>query len=233
MSIFIIKIIACITMVLDHVKYAVPETRCFVTQYFGRISFPLFAFLIGEGYCHTKDLQKYCKRLVIFALISQIPFMLFRTLVGEWLMLNIMFTLMLGLVAITIFDKFGDKYYISLPAVAMVVILGEWLNVDYGWYGVLSVFVLYVFRNKKIARIFAFAILNVIYYRSKAVIMTNFISCIFATVPVILLLLYNGQLGRKTKYIYYIFYPVHMIILYFIHLVQGYFWHLIKMSCAE
>ena len=48
MSIFIIKIIACITMVLDHIKYAVPVTRCFITKYCGRISFPLFAFLVGS-----------------------------------------------------------------------------------------------------------------------------------------------------------------------------------------
>jgi len=110
MSIFIIKVIACITMVLDHIKYAVPETRCFATIYLGRIAFPLFAFLAVEGYKHTSNLRKYYKRLIIFALISQIPFMLFRTLVGEWRMLNIIFTLILGLFAITVFDKLDKKY---------------------------------------------------------------------------------------------------------------------------
>lgn len=83
------------TMVLDHIKYAIPETAGFITQYFGRISFPLFAFLVGEGYSHTSNLKKYYKRLIVFALISQVPFMLFRTLVGEWRMLNILFTLLL------------------------------------------------------------------------------------------------------------------------------------------
>ena len=100
MSIFSLKIIACISMVFDHIKYAIPETTCFLTQYFGRMSFPLFAFLVGEGYSHTSNLPKYYKRLILFALISQIPFMLFRTLVGQWQMLNILFTLLLGLIDI-------------------------------------------------------------------------------------------------------------------------------------
>ena len=106
MTICIIKIIACITMILDHIRYVVPVTNIFVTRFLGRISFPLFAFLLTEGYVHTKNLKNYYKRLFIFAIISQIPFMLFRKLVvGEWKMLNIMFTLLLGLIAITIFDK--------------------------------------------------------------------------------------------------------------------------------
>ena len=65
MTSFIIKIIACITMVLDHIKYAIPETECFLTTYFGRFAFPLFAFLLVEGYSHTSDLKKYYKRLFI------------------------------------------------------------------------------------------------------------------------------------------------------------------------
>ena len=85
-------------------------TSNFITEYLGRISFPLFAFLLVEGYLHTKNLKKYYKRLIIFAIISQIPFMLFRTLVGEWKMLNIMFTLLCGLLCITAYDKIKKEY---------------------------------------------------------------------------------------------------------------------------
>lgn len=217
MSIFIIKLIACMTMVLDHVKYAIPETRNFVTIYFGRIAFPLFTFLLGEGYAHTSNLKKYYKRLIIFAVLSQIPFMLFRSLVGEWRMLNILFTLLLSLVAITIFDKLGKKYYLSLPIVGVIAFLGKLLNVDYGWYGVMAGFVLYVFRTHKVLRIFAFAILNLMYYNNRLFLdLPNkyLISYLFTTLPVILLLFYNGKLGHKTKYLYYLFYPAHMLILY-------------------
>jgi hypothetical protein len=94
---FILKIIAVVTMVLDHIKYAVPVTDCFVTKYFGRISFPIFAFLISEGLIHTKNRKKYFLRMLIFACISQIPFMLFRSLVADKFLLNIMFTFLFAI----------------------------------------------------------------------------------------------------------------------------------------
>lgn len=204
-------------MMLDHIKYAIPETRCFATQYLGRISFPLFAFLLGEGYAHTSNLKKYYQRLIGFALFSQIPFMLFRTLVGEWRMLNILFTLILGLLAITAWDKLDKNYILSIPLIAVLVALGKLIRVDYGWYGVLAVFVLYMFREKKWIRVLAFMVLNGIYYYERLVVngsLENLLSYIGATIPVILLLFYNGKLGRKTKYLYYIFYPLHLLILY-------------------
>ena len=159
---------------------------------------------------------------MIFALISQIPFMLFRSLVGNWQMLNILFTLLLGILAITIFDKLGKKYYISLPLVFVVFYLGKILCVDYSWYGVAAVFVLYLCRNRKVLRIVAFAILNFIYYYPRLIThyaTESLISYLCATLPVILLLAYNGKLGRKTKYGYYIFYPLHMVILYVANLL--------------
>ena len=219
MSIFIIKMIACVTMVLDHVKYAIPETNNFITEYFGRIAFPLFAFLIGEGYSHTKNLPKYYKRLIIFACISQIPYMLFRTLVGEWRMLNVLFTLLLGLCTITIYDKFGDKYAYSIPLIGVIIALGKLLRVDYGWFGVSSVFVLYLCRQKNLVRILAWICLCLIYYYNRLFVffsMEHLLSFFGTILPVILLTYYNGKLGYKTKYLYYIFYPAHMLILYFL-----------------
>ena len=56
---FILKFIAMCSMVLDHIKYAVPATNNFITQYFGRLAFPIFAFLISEGMIHTKSRKKY------------------------------------------------------------------------------------------------------------------------------------------------------------------------------
>lgn len=209
-------------MVLDHVKYAIPEVRNFATLYLGRMSFPLFAFLLTEGFCHTSNLKKYYQRLILFAVLSQIPFMLFRTLVGEWRMLNILFTLLLGLMAITISDKFQEKYYISVPLVVLLIFLGKYLNVDYSWYGVSCVILFYWFRNKGFFRIFAFAFLNFIYYFNRFIphaSIESIISYAFTTLPAFLLLFYNGKLGHKTKYLYYIFYPLHMLILFAISFI--------------
>ena len=165
MTIFVIKIIACITMVFDHIKYAIPITENWITVYLGRVAFPLFAFLITEGYMHTSNLKKYIERLIVFGLISQIPFMLFRTLVGEWKMLNIMFTLLLGLLAITAYDKISKKY-ISIPICIVLIILGELLKVDYGWFGVALVLILYVFKKQKYILTFSyiFLLISFLYY---------------------------------------------------------------------
>lgn len=107
MSSFVLKTIAIITMFADHIGYAIfGHFSCF--NYIGRIAFPIFAFQISEGYIHTKNLKKYSFRLFIFALISQIPFMLFHSIISSDFYLNIFFTLLLGLSCIYIYDK--SKY---------------------------------------------------------------------------------------------------------------------------
>ncbi len=218
MTSFVIKIIACFTMILDHIKYAIPQTDCFITEYFGRISYPLFAFLVVEGYIHTSDLKKYYKRLIIFAIISQIPFMLFRTLVGEWKMLNIMFTLLLGLLSITAYDKI-KKEYISFPICIALILLGNILNVDYGWFGISTILFLYIFRNNKILKSVSYGLLVFAYFYFSGIRIINInilLLFIFCLLPIIPIVMYNGKQGRKLKYFFYWFYPIHMIILYIV-----------------
>ncbi len=221
MSIFVIKIIACITMIFDHIKYALPFTENWITLYLGRVSFPLFAFLITEGYIHTSNLKKYCERLIIFGVISQIPFMLFRTLVGEWKMLNIMFTLLLGLLTITVYDKINKKY-ISLPICIFFIALGEFLNVDYGWFGVALVFVIYLCKNKKYILPLAYTSLLIIFFYYNKMLQFHPIYIkyfIGYLIPLVFIMLYNGKQGRKVKYFFYGFYPIHMVILYLITII--------------
>lgn len=197
MTIFIIKIIACLTMVLDHIKYVYLPSSNFATLYLGRISFPLFAFLLTEGYVHTSNLKKYIIRLSLFAIISQIPFMIFRTYVGNWKMLNIMFTLLLGLIAIMAFDKIKNKF-LSIPLVTITVYLGKIFCVDYGWYGVLLIFILYLFKNNKIALTICY--LGVIlfhYYLLNCLKVEYIFTIIFTIFPIIIILLYNGKEGKK------------------------------------
>jgi len=104
MSAFVLKIIAMITMTCDHVSYLIFGGFSFL-NYIGRIAFPIFAYQISEGYIHTSNLRKYFLRLLVFALISQIPFSLFLSMYSDNFYLNIFFTLLLGLLAITVYDK--------------------------------------------------------------------------------------------------------------------------------
>lgn len=221
MTVFVLKIIACISMFLDHVKYAIPETQNFATMYLGRIAFPIFAFLITQGYIHTSNFEKYCKRIAIFALISQIPFMLFRTLIGEWEMLNIMFTLLLGLTAITVYDKMTNKYF-SIPIVILIIILGEIINVDYGWFGVALVFLFYICRNNKWLLSFSYILLVLIWFYFVGMLKLNEVYIFYFInylVSLVIILFYNGNQGKKIKYFLYWFYPVHMLVLFLIGVI--------------
>ena len=110
MSAFVLKIIALISMACDHTSYLIYGKFSFL-NYIGRLAFPIFAFQISEGYIHTNNLKKYFMRLFLFALISQIPFSLFRSSYISGFGLNIFFTLFLGLGAIKIFDVFYKLEY--------------------------------------------------------------------------------------------------------------------------
>lgn len=221
MTVFILKIIACITMLLDHIKYGLPETSGILTLYFGRIAFPIFAFLAVEGYVHTSNFNKYLKRLLIFGIISQIPFMLFKTLMTNQISLNIMFTLLLGVSAIFFYEKIKNKF-LGLFVAILMMIIGQVMQVDYGWYGVGLVFIIYLIKNNKITFTIFYILYTLLYYFVNYIKLEfNTINLylpyiIFSIIPIIFMLLYNGKLGRKTKYFYYWFYPIHLLIIYII-----------------
>ena len=88
MSSFILKMIAIVSMFIDHLGYAIFSKFSYF-NYIGRLAFPIFAFQISEGYTHTKNLKRYFFRLFLFALISQVPFMLFTSIISDKYSLNI------------------------------------------------------------------------------------------------------------------------------------------------
>ena len=114
MSAFVLKIIACITMFIDHLGYAVFHGEASWFNYIGRLAFPIFAFQISEGFHYTKNVKKYFARLLLFAIFSQIPFMLFLSIFSTNIYkLNVFFTLFLGLFSIYIYDKIINSFYIT------------------------------------------------------------------------------------------------------------------------
>ena len=223
MTSFVLKIIACITMLIDHLSYALFGKLTWL-NYIGRIAFPIFAYQIVEGYSHTKDIKKYFIRLFAFAMISQIPFYIFHSIVSEQFALNVMFTLLLGLLCIWIWDKMPIKP-IAVCIIAILAFIAELLHTDYGYWGVLLIFVLHLCKDNKtaicvsyIAMILLKYLPNLIKYNFYHVYIWLFIGTIFALLPI---LLYNGKQGKKIKYFLYIFYPVHLLCLYGIHLILG------------
>lgn len=219
MSSFILKIIAVVTMFTDHVGYVIFGKFSYF-NYIGRLAFPIFAFQISEGYLHTKNIKKYYIRLIIFALISQVPYMLFLSYFTSSLTLNVFFTLLFGLTAILIYDKLNNKFLGIILAICLAIV-SQVIKCEYGFFGVSIIFLFYIFKNNRIFMNISYILAVFIYYLPR-LIKTNFyypnlILYTCTTSAILLINLYNGKKGKDTKYLLYLFYPLHLSILFVVH----------------
>jgi hypothetical protein len=228
MTIFQIKVIAILSMVIDHIGlFFYPNL--IVPRMIGRLAFPLFAWLIANGAYHTKSINSYLKRLFLFSLISQAPFYYSNKLINpNFNQLNVMFTLFIGLFAIKLIKENKSKYKWSL-IIAVSAFVGHVLNVDYGAIGVLSIIFFYIyFKNKKMLilsqviiyllqplyRIIEYPRVDVgniplyyIYYTP------------FVLSTLILIFAYNNVQGRKMKYFFYLLYPLQFVLFYLLKVI--------------
>lgn len=221
MTIFALKLIAVFFMIVDHIKYALPSCYNEFTLYWGRISFPIFAFCAVQGYVHTRDLKKYIIRLLVFGMISEIPYLLFNSLPTLNLInLNIMFELVFGLLAIKVYDYYDKEKEKGLFLVLIVSLIAEIAKADYGVFGVLLMFSFYVFRDSKWKTLLAsLAVVSGKYLYRILILEVGFKeypikNWICTLIPLFLVVFYNGKKGPGLKWLFYIVYPVHFLILW-------------------
>ena len=245
-----LKMIALVTMLIDHVgavllwRY-IEATHGYsdgvlmgiyeFTRYIGRMAFPIYCFLLVEGFLHTRSVGKYALRLGIFALISEVPFDLaLNQKLWRPGSNNVFFTLLIGLFLIwgiskvEIFYKFWkekklDAFIGIVAALAVAVLmvvpalfLAEIiLASDYGMGGVLAILALYMFRNyTAIGYVLATIVLYIFAGSSQ----------IFALIMLLPLGLYDGTRGEQgyiEKYLFYGFYPLHLLLLWILCVVFG------------
>ncbi len=227
-----LHILAMTFMLMDHLWATLLPAQEWLTCV-GRIAFPIFAFMAVEGYFHTHNLKKYLLRMLIFAVISEVPFDLMYG--GTWFYpvhQNVIWTLMMGLVGIHLMETVRKKKstFVYILVSAIVVILGGLLGtlsmVDYYGIGVLTVFIFYFFRGRKwwclLGQILALYWVNVemlggLMYPIRLFGM-EFELCqqglaLLALLPI---WLYRGRQGYHSKpfqYFCYAFYPVHMLVI--------------------
>lgn len=198
-----LKIIALISMLIDHIGVVFFPGE-FIFRKIGRLAFPIFAYLIGEGMVHTKSVKEYQKRLLFFAVISEIPFDLAfsKTLVdlSTW---NIMFTLLMGTVCIDLLQKNGYGTDSGLK-IGLIMIIAQIVNVDGGAYGVLVIVMLYLYKEQPQKILLT---LIVIYGIALGWIYRY---AILAYLPIYC---YNHKRGAEIKWITYWFYPIHLLVL--------------------
>lgn len=228
----VLHIIAMTLMLMDHLWATLLPAREWLTCA-GRVAFPIFAFMAVEGYFHTRSFKKYILRMLLFAVLSEIPFDLMYG--GTWFYpvhQNVLWTFLLGLLGVWLMEqvrKKGKTWMYLLVCVLVVpagLVLGTLCMVDYYGVGVLTVFVFYFLHGRKwwcsLGQLAALYWLNVellggLMYPVQLFGM-EFELCqqglaLLALIPI---WLYRGRQGYHSKpfqYLCYAFYPVHMLLL--------------------
>ena len=215
-----LKLIAMVTMLIDHIAFFLLSDRFWwiqalftvgktvVTPYYilrtiGRLAFPIYCFLLAEGFIHTRDRKKYGVNLLIFALISEIPWNFAHSGTWHYGEQNVFFTLFLGYCGLCVIEYLKEKPVVQIIGLLSLFAVTFFLEADYGYIGFAVILVMYLLRKIAVAR----AVISV---------------CLLGTtwragLAFIPIGLYNGQRGfikgRVGKYICYLFYPLHMLIL--------------------
>lgn len=201
---FTLKMIAIITMVIDHVGYIFfPENMTF--RAIGRIAFPIFCFLIVEGFHHTRSHTNYLIRLCVFALLSEIPFDLaFFGTVMDWGHQNVFITLALGLASIFCLEEMNTKKIYAIPFV-LIFAASYFVHCDYGIGGVLLICMFYLTRETPWMRLILTALILYIFFGAFE---------LYGLIAMVFITFYNGKRGPQVKMLFYWFYPVHLLVLY-------------------
>ena len=209
----------------------------------GRMAFPIFAYGIAQGCVYTHSPRRYLARLLVFAVISEIPYQL---ALGTGILgvgtQNVFFTLFVGAGCCEIIRLCKAKgkgwAWVAVVPVAVLVLLCEMRHTDYGGFGVLCIVLPYLFFANKTARLAVLAsVVAVIYVVVKyftgfayplwwmenpQAIGPMLLETLFALAGVGLLALYNGEPGsKKGKWVFYVFYPAHLLALYGVYCLTG------------
>lgn len=211
---FDLKCIAVFSMLTDHIGSVLCPSQLWM-RYVGRLAFPIFGFLLVEGFLNTRDLKKYMGRLFLFALISEIPSDLARYNTPVYQdKQNIFFTLLLALICIYIMQRLQAHFLLAGVLLAVVGILTYYvIKPDYGIGGIVMILCFYVFRMQKTEQFLSVAAINICYFGKIQQ------AGALALIPI---WFYNGTRGPSAKYFFYVFYPVHLFLLYLIRRYLNY-----------
>jgi len=209
-----LKLIAMVSMAVDHVGACFFPEQLWL-RIIGRIAMPLFAFGVAEGYCHTHDRKRYLVRMGLFALVSEVPFDLaFTGKVLEAGHQNILFTFFLAILGMLLFEKLREQTFkgrmaAAVAVLAVIAVASILLLTDYNAVGVGVVWVYCLFRKQKLP------VKNLIAMGFYA-LSRNMGIYLYALMGFVPVFFYNGKRGRGLKWLFYVFYPGHLLLLWLI-----------------
>lgn len=227
---FGLHVLAMALMLLDHLWATVVPGNTWMTCA-GRLAFPIFAFLLAEGFVHTRSVKGYALRLLFWAVVSEIPFdLMYASTAFFPFHQNVLWTFLLALLCMWVIDavgRRGRKWLTAAAALAMAAggwLLGTLLMTDYFGGGVLTVLVFYLFRGdgrrQRLGQFLCLAWINCSLLAGWELAVPGLGLAIpqqsFALLALIPIWLYRGRQGphgRAVRTACYAFYPVHMLLL--------------------
>ena len=224
-----LKFIAAISMLIDHIavlfQASLSESIYFILRAAGRLSFPLFCFLLVEGFFHTKNKKRYLAFRYLpvdrpdFLAQLQHPLSVFSAAFQQQ---NVLFTLFLGFTAMLLMERkqpYGQySIYKNIDTLILFCCLSEILQTDCGAAGILCIFLFYS-SYKERENNTGLTIKESLIDIAPTVLLTYippFPVQISALADSLLLRLYSGEKGKNHKYFFYLFYPLHLVVLYLI-----------------
>ena len=237
MSALTLRLIACLSMLLDHIGFCLGIEPL---RYVGRLAFPIYVFLMVNGFFYTKDRRRYALRFALFAVLSQIPFALMSYRNAFDPRMNVMVTLLAGLLVIWLAETMKEhkvwRWFCLVPA--MLVYGAYYFNVihsDYGDKGIVLAMVFWCFRDKKVwislgtffalwSRYLVSCGLALVFGRQLPVPTQWQMVQMLSLLALPLIFLYNEKPGKMptspvwkkvVQYGFYVFYPLHMLLLWF------------------
>lgn len=222
-----IKYLVIAAMLIDHIAWAFVPTESVLGQlmhFIGRLTGPVMAYFVAEGYFYTRNVKKYALRLGIFALVSWVPFCLFEfqrlpiyRMNGRFYILptfGVIYTLLLSLLAIWLWDKGKYPKWVKILGIIGLCILsvfGDWPVFD-----VLYALVLFCYRDNAKKKWFWFCIISVPVLLLGGFSIWGMFQLGVFMVPVLMQFFYNGESGSRHpvhKWFFYVFYPLHLLVL--------------------
>lgn len=216
----VLKIIAIVSMLIDHIGvFLLEEGDLYLAcRLVGRLAFPIFAFMIAQGFLKSKHIKQYVIRLALFALFVEILFLVYALLQEvPYIPLkdNVIVPLLLGLLVLISVRSRNDFTRLGLIA---ILVFTMFVQYPYSIYG-LSLIAIFGLIAKKWLQALLFLLVHLLFIQIPGINNVLYLypwQQQFALFFLPLLFLYNGKKGRDYKYLFYVFYPLHLIVLWVI-----------------
>ncbi len=208
-------------MIIDHCgivfKHNLSTQVYYLLRGIGRISFPIFCFLLVEGFFHTGNRNRYLSRLLLFSILSEIPYDLALKhsdasslfTIMDWTSQNVFFTLVLGMAAMMVIEYYQYNNLSWICSAILFSSIADFCHTDYGSLGIITILFFYLHKKRKSFPLW----LCMIPLLTSAINTPIQGTCILS---LFFLAGYNGQKGRGPKYLFYTAYPAHLLLLYLI-----------------